>query len=1362
MRDLALLLLTLIPAQAGLAQETAGTIPIHGTVSGEAAEGVPVAIFRIEESFAEAVRQLEGAPLEAAATAVTDSGGAFTIRAPEPGFWRVEVGGTDHAMKSYSFRSEPLLQAAQLPPVELKPAVATRIVVTAPDGSPIAGAWVTATPRDEPPRSTRDIGWRAELLAVRTSDDGTTVLRLAADTDYEIEAGSGEFGESREIVASAGDSVAVALPSPVVRSLQVVDAAGRPLAAVPVCVGGWSRPATLETDGEGRVALPGGESEAEAYLVMTDGRRVRVRLTGDEGTLGREHSFVVPEPLVVEGRVLDAEDRRPIAAAWVYRLRGPLYSAITDGSGAFRMPVTPASVAPIAAAARDRLPAFDEPREGVELALLLEPTASIAGHVVDPAGDPAVGATVLAAPHVDSLRALRTAFRGTIRHASTDGDGRFVLDRLPTGSAYRVSARLEGYAPAEAIVADVAETSADGPLVLRLGAGTTVVGVVVDGRSRPVGGAAIRLAEEVDPSTAQLTRFRRNFAPPAPETRSDSEGTFRFEAVPAGRFLLEIESSGYAPQAVPAFDVAEGSREVDVGLVVLEPGSTLEGVVLDGDGVPIAGATVGYEKTQAGFSYFVDNRSVTTGADGSFRIVDRREGEMLDLEVEQAGFVELNLPRVVVPTLGGLEIRLEHGAALEGRVVGAGSGPVAGASVLVTRDSGGTGSSSGFMPLGSGTTDEDGRFRIEDLEPTVARISVTARGWLKMERGEIELEVGDDPTQVELELERGATVEGRVLLADGTPAAGAEVRAVDSADRRRFRRQQPATVSGDGSYILEGVEPGSRLITVQLPDGPRVSEELEVEPGINTLDLVLPAGVEVSGRVLDEDGAAVEGALVSLREGGSFSGNFTARSGSDGAVVLASVQPGRYAVTAEHADLAATTLPEPIEVTDAPILGLEIRLTSGSLVTGRVLGLAAEELVGTEVVAWRQSGGLWKQGSVDSEGGFRLGPLEAGSWSVSVRTLGGRALEESLEILPGERNTTIDLDFGDKEGLTVTGLVLAGGTPLAGAFVLLNGIDSSQGGTSQTDHEGRFTVRDLPGGNYRLTVRGFERGVSHTEEIELLRDDFVTIEIDGSEVAGSVVDAATGEPLGGTDLQLELTGSDPDNPWMRAGKSATTDSQGRFRMADVPAGTYRLKLSRAGFATSAMELEVGRADTSELDLALDPVQGVRLQLRFPGGATVSRLRYAAVDATGRGVADGSVQVASDGLASLTTLPDGDWILVLAANGAATTELDVRAPAAEPIDVALEIPARWSVRVTELVGDASTVARVRLRTPQGVPFRDVQSGGGVRDSTRLYGGETHFDDLSPGRWLVTIETTDDRRWERSVTLQPGENESLVID
>ena len=143
----------------------------------------------------------------------------------------------------------------------------------------------------------------------------------------------------------------------------------------------------------------------------------------------------------------------------------------------------------------------------------------------------------------------------------------------------------------------------------------------------------------------------------------------------------------------------------------------------------------------------------------------------------------------------------------------------------------------------------------------LARFKALPPGWLRVSVAHDEyawnttfatLELARD-NRVEVVLEPGITVTGRVCDEIGTPLAQARV--------ERSSSGRAVTTAADGSYRLGPVEAGK--IVVVGPLGRRVEKRVKGEPGsVVRWDPRLPSQPAVLGRVVDHGGAALAGWTV--------------------------------------------------------------------------------------------------------------------------------------------------------------------------------------------------------------------------------------------------------------------------------------------------------------------------------------------------------------------------------------------------------------------------------------------------------------------------------------------------------------------
>lgn len=1149
-------------------------------------------------------------------------------------------------------------------------------------------------------------------------------------------------------------------------------------------------------DGEWRGPLPRGTARLRAEATLPGAGVHRAHSPwrpAEEESRSTESRPEPPEAALalapvprLAGTVIDATSRRPLAGAlvWIPGL-GPV-GAVSAGDGTFELPAleTPddtlrvwgllqgfsVGLQHLAASVLDEAGSRGRSRLPT---LALEPAAQVAGRVVDAHGDPVAGATLVA------------PLQGRLppgRRASSAPDGSFLLAALEPGGSPDLEVTREGFAPLRHDLPPLAPGQRLSGLELVLSRGLVAVGRVVDRRDEPVAGARVRLlpVNEGSPMARLRNRMLRSFARRSDgrdePVLTDPRGSYQQGDLAPGTYDLTVEADGYAPAEVPGVelpaieltavepaelpelregregDAPDQVRVVDLGTVVLERAARVEGRVVDPEGRPLAGALVrGLPERlhQGGFSALFLTRGApdlpgtTSDGDGRFRLGDFQQGERVHLHVELSGFASRQIPGVTAPNETPVEIVLEPAARISGRVIDSEDEPVARAQVFLRKDG------SPQTPPGRTVTDPEGRFVLADLPTGSLTLQALARGFVGGGTLHLELGPGEQRDDLELVLERGATVVGTVTGPDGSPVSEVQVR-LNWSEPRTFDLMAHGTTDGEGRYRIEGVTPGHRSFLARSREYPDAVRDLEVEPGENRLDFRLQPGQSVEGRVVDLDGLPVAGARVTLQPLDTGGRVEQVESDAQGGFELTGVDDGRYRLQADHRELGSTSLPEPLELTGAGAAGLELRFEPTGVIEGEVLGLDLDQLSRLEIRAYHQEGGGSTWATADFEGHFTLDGVSPGRWQVQGRLASGREVSEPVELAEGQGRALVVLEF--TEGLSLTGRVLMAGEPMVGVQVSAHqdqyGSGPAHSGSGTTDHQGHFRVEDLPAGSYQVRVSD-SAAIHHWEKVELTTDRDLLIELEGGTIRGRVVDAETLEPVEGASVALIEGGSS-------TGFSRhVSDARGRFRIDHVPAGAATLQVSREGYgvAERTVELEIGNR-LEEIEIPLRPTRGLELRVSF-AGLPRNRVTVLAGTAEGRVVMTRNPSLGEGGSVRLTSLPEGSWILHVAASGTASVPVRVSSPG-PPVPVHLPPPATVNVRVPELAGTGHT-AVVRIFDSAGLPFLDAHRRG---RTPALFEGRGAIQHLPPGTWTVRIEA-DGRQWVGSTTVTAGETVRLEL-
>jgi protocatechuate 3,4-dioxygenase beta subunit len=713
---------------------------------------------------------------------------------------------------------------------------------------------------------------------------------------------------------------------------RVVDAAQRPVAGAEVVLvpAGETRnfyfsaaeagePAAA-TGADGRFTMAGLQPGRFDLYAQAPGFALAV-VPGVEVGQGRGPTdlgtVVLRSGAVLEGRVVDLQDQ-PIEGAQVAvtalpRMRLAATETRTAADGTFSIPnLRPKDSVALEVEKQGFVRASFRSVEvpGREpLRIVLTPAVRISGRLVDEVKRQPVPEAEVAVYRAGTRFVASGRVRGArVGRARAGADGRFVIEGVEPGKLI-----LEAVAPG---FIDAQMPAFDAPggrnveIELALRRGAVVAGRVLGPDGRPVPGARVSL------SSGDRT------------TSSDKDGNYRLEGVADGLRTFIAEHDEYQ-RAVQDLKVELGDNRLDLRLA---PGFEVSGRVVDAAGRPVAGAGVEFANPLLGV--FRSPRRTTSGADGGFRAGGLAAG-VYAVTAEKPGLAAARLEGVrIAGPVEGLELRLEEGGAIRGRLLGLELADLPDVRVQAH----------GKGVSRTGQVDHRGEYRIEGL--AAGEWNVVATKGSRDAHEKVTVAAGAEAV-LDLDLGKGLTLSGRIVQ-DGKPVANATV-FTERTDRASHAR---GMTGPHGDFRLEGLEPGAyRLSVVQRDTGLRHQEAVELT-GDRELSIHISTQ-RIAGHVVDaSDSSPVAAAIVSVEPVGgppppSPASPIGSTSDGDGAFVIAGVSPGAYRVTAErwgYAPAAAT-----VEVTsgsDVDDVRLALSLSPGLtfLATGPLRGTPPPEV----------------------------------------------------------------------------------------------------------------------------------------------------------------------------------------------------------------------------------------------------------------------------------------------------------------------------------------------------------------------------------------------------------------------------------
>jgi len=764
-----------------------------------------------------------------------------------------------------------------------------------------------------------------------------------------------------------------------------------------------------------------------------------------------------------------------------------------------------------------------------------------------------------------------------------------------------------------------------------LQAGGIVSGRVTDAAGNPVANADVWLWDSV--SGAGSSTFRTN-----------SQGDYTVTGLAPGTYWLNISP--------PVATVLSRFRTSGIVVVAgqtavvnatLQAGGTVSGRVTDAAGNPVANADVWlWDPVSGGGS-----STFRTNSQGDYTVTGLAPGTYW-IEINPPVATALSRFRtsgivVVAGQTAVVNATLQAGGTVSGRVTDGVGNPAANARVSVWDASG----SSATVTV---HTDIQGNYTATGLLPGRNILYVTPPPGSSLAHSTVSdvAVAAGQTTTVNVALQPGGTVSGRVTDAAGNPVANAGVW-VWSVVTRHWGGS--TRTDAQGNYTLAGLVPDTYTLTVDPPATTSFASfrtfGVVIALGQTTVvNATLQAGGTVSGRVTDAAGNPVANADVWLWDPVSGGGSSTFRTNSQGDYTVTGLAPGTYWI--EINPPVATALSRfrtsGIVVVAGQTAVVNATLQLGGIVSGRVTDAAGNPVANAEAIVRSSTTGEWIASSrTDALGNYTVTAVPSGTHRLEIRAASGVNLASvtftEIVVTAGQRttvNATLQL------GGIVSGRVTdAAGNPVANADVWVwNTATGQWGGSVRTNAQGYYTLAGVASGSYRLEVRS-PAGVYLSGQVlaeVAVADGQVTtqnVSLDtGGRVSGQVTDSV-GNPIANARVTLRARGN---GGW--AG-SVFTDAQGSYTFLSLAQGAYELEAAPpAGVYLSRLHLpEVavtpGQTTTQNVVLSRGGIVSGRVtdSAGNPVANAVFSLRDAATNAW-----LGSVPTDAQGNFSISSLP----------------------------------------------------------------------------------------------------------------------------
>ena len=580
--------------------------------------------------------------------------------------------------------------------------------------------------------------------------------------------------------------------------------------------------------------------------------------------------------------------------------------------------------------------------------------------------------------------------------------------------------------------------------------------------------------------------------------------------------------------------------------------------------------------------------------------------------------------------------------------------------------------------------------------------------------------------------------------------------------------------NGNGEVELLGVPTGKDLMLVLGGDywvERRISlASLRAGETRDLGQLSIARGVLLTGRVLGDAGAPIEGAQVNLTErtgnamppGVMLAGmdgglQRTVETDADGRFRMPGLPPKEYAVRSSRVGQVAAETNLVLSLSN-PDHRVELRMADGGWITGVVRSEDGTPLPNAKVALipargfamyqWDSDRILNEGMAVNEDGSFRLTGVPEDNSHRVVAAAEGYARDRSDRVVPGMK-----VELGLAASVALTGIVLdAAGQPVADASITASPTGATSGRAREflrqsdtiSDEEGRFEFDELSTDTYNLAVSS-PAGEMRQENVEVSTDSpEVELRLPSGESVIVRVANADGQAIEGASVQIERsieTGGLELLPGQRrvsvavdssgeivnfgggTTRSGRTDEAGMIRFVGLAEGDYVLTIEKEGYAETK-QMVTRSGDDEQLVIVELPRS--------------SSLRVLAVDAIGNPIPGANLELervdaepkdsqskVSDawGLAEFTSLTPGEYTLREIASGASNGFIvfdepgsaESTKPQEEVVRFALEEGEAGEQQIVLAAKAVPTVLVTRLGVPvpnAGVSIEAKAEGGSM--------------------------------------------------
>jgi uncharacterized surface anchored protein len=413
------------------------------------------------------------------------------------------------------------------------------------------------------------------------------------------------------------------------------------------------------------------------------------------------------------------------------------------------------------------------------------------------------------------------------------------------------------------------------------------------------------------------------------------------------------------------------------------------------------------------------------------------------------------------------------------------------------------------------TTDAEGAFNFDHLGAGQYTAMADRNGYLSANATKITC----GATDVVIKMSLQGMIYGHVVDDDGEPFGHASVSVYSRGwmhGQRQLQMVQGTSAQADGSFVIGNLNPGNYYLSARGNSRPPNGESFVENFFPNTSDTLSasPVGVaagadvrgielrvrsvrvySIRGKAVNANGESVHGIpLLLVHTGGPNRGSMSNTGTSAGVFEFHNVAPGTYAIqsmgsrTMDGGGSPTLTANLPLTVGEGDIDGLQVMLIPGADISGTVklddapysenLSIALQTIgaLGVDYNAQLRAGAFTLRSVLPSLYRVTVQNIPKG-YVKSIRFAGRDLVHRELDLSAGGGGT-LDIVLSSNPASVAGTVRNSDGEPLADVAVNAWTKDDPEIRTARTDSSGRFTLRNLAPGEYRVIAwESIDRGV---------------------------------------------------------------------------------------------------------------------------------------------------------------------------------------------------------------------------------------------------------------------------------------------